>query len=309
MYYFIVNPNAGSGRGLTVWNDTKKYLNKKNIDYDVYFTAERGDARRRAKEITETCMGPVYMVAVGGDGTINEVIDGAVLRSDVAFGFIPAGSGNDLTKGLGLSAGTRKSIRRALSDGRIEKLDYGVLSCGEGGEGCIRRFTVSSGMGFDAAVCHSILCCREKGSRGIMKLGALNYLLTGIKEFISTKPSKGYIILDDSRKVEFGHILFISAHIYPFEGGGFKFAPQADPKDGHLSVCVVSTSNKLKLVMTLLRARGKSLRQRNGVRFFECRELRIHTERPLAVHTDGENCSYQTDVSIRCVPGQLRLVH
>ena len=66
----------------------------------------------------------------------------------------------------------------------------------------------------------------------------------------------------------------------PFEGGGFKFAPQADPKDGHLSVCVVSTSNKLKLVMTLLRARGKSLRQRNGVRFFECKELRIHTDRP-----------------------------
>ena len=49
MYYFIVNPNAGSGRGLTVWNDTKKYLNKKNIDYDVYFTAERGRRQTQGK--------------------------------------------------------------------------------------------------------------------------------------------------------------------------------------------------------------------------------------------------------------------
>ena len=80
-------------------------------------------------------------MVIGGDGTINEVVDGAVLGQNVAFGFIPAGSGNDLCKGLGLPSNTRKSIRRALSDGRIEKLDYGVLSCGEGGEGCIRRFT------------------------------------------------------------------------------------------------------------------------------------------------------------------------
>lgn len=309
MYYFIVNPNAGCGRGLAVWNDTKKYLHKKNIEYEAYLTAEKGDARRKSRELTESFRGPLYLVTVGGDGTINEVVDGAILRSDVVFGFIPAGSGNDLTKGLGLSSGIRRSVRRALCDGRIDKLDYGVISCGDEDRGCIRRFAVSAGIGFDAAVCHSIIEGREQGRTSLLNRGKLGYLFTGIREFISTKPVKGYIILDDSKKVEFNHILFISAHICPFEGGGFRFAPSADPRDGELSVCVVSTRNKLKLIFALLRARGKSLRQKSGVRFYQCRELRIHTEKPLAVHTDGEDCMHQTDLTIRCIPGQLQMVH
>ena len=306
MFYFIVNPNSGRGKGLTVWNRTKKYLHKKNLDYEVYFTAEQGDAREKARELTEAPEGPLYLVTIGGDGTVNEVIDGAILRSDVVFGFLPAGSGNDLGKGLGLSSNIKKDIRRVLSDGKVEKLDYGVLSCGD--SGCIRRFVVSSGIGFDAAVCHSLLHGRKEGCSSICKKGRLGYLLTGIREFLSARPVRGYIILDDSRKVEFNHILFISAHICPCEGGGFRFAPAADPRDGRLSICVVSTRNKLKLVMALLRARSRSLRQQNGVRFFECRELRIHTDRPMAVHTDGESCKYQTDLSLRCVPGQIKLV-
>ena len=306
MYYFIVNPSSGDGKGVEVWNNTKKYLNSRNIDYEVYFTTGQGDARNKAKELTESYQGPLYLVVIGGDGTINEVVDGAVVGQNVAFGFIPAGSGNDLCKGLGLPSSTRKSIRRALADGKIDKLDYGVVSCGD--TGCIRRFMVSSGIGFDAAVCHSILNFRSEKKKRPFLPADPGYMLTGIREFLAAKPSRGYIVLDDSRRVEFNNILFISAHICPFEGGGFKFAPAADPKDGSLSVCVVSTPNKLKLVSALLWARSKGLRQKSGVRFFECRELRIHTDKPMAVHTDGESCKYQTDITIRCIPGQLKLV-
>ncbi len=306
MYYFIVNPNSGGGRGIVAWNNTKKYLHGRNIEYEVFFTTREGEAREKAREVTEDYQGPLYLVTIGGDGTINEVIDGSVLGPNVAFGYIPAGSGNDLGKGLNFPQSMKKSIKRALTDGKIDKLDYGVISCGD--TGCIRRFMVSAGIGFDAAVCHSILMARSKRNRKGLHFKSLSYLFTGIKEFLLARPAKGYIILDDSRRVEFNHILFISAHICPFEGGGFKFAPSADPKDGNLSVCVVSTANKMKLVWTLLRARGKSLRQRSGVRFFECRELKIHTDRPLAVHTDGESCRTQTDLTLRCVPGQLKLV-
>ena len=306
MYYFIVNPNSGSGRGITVWNNTKKYLQSRHIEYEVFFTSHEGEARAKAKEVTEDYQGPLYLVTIGGDGTVNEVVDGAILSPNIAFGYIPAGSGNDLGKGLGIPISQKKAIKRALADGKIDKLDYGVLSCGE--TGTIRRFMVSAGIGFDAAVCHSILHQRSRGGRGPFRCGSISYLFTGIREFLMARPVKGYIILDDSKRVEFNHILFISAHICPFEGGGFKFAPAADPKDGSLSVCVVSTANKFKLIGALLRARGKSLRAKSGVRFFECREIRIHTDRPLAVHTDGEDCRMQTDISLRCVPGQLKLV-
>lgn len=306
MFYFIVNPNAGAGRGLRVWNYTKKFLNKRREAYEVYFTAAPGDAKKKSRELTESCREERCIIAVGGDGTMNEIVDGLSFHCPVVLGYIPAGSGNDLGKGLRLPGSRKRLVQKIISDSYVEKVDYGVLSCGC--EECEnRRFLVSSGIGFDAAVCHDLLDSRMKDSLNRMRLGKLAYLTTGIKEFFFAKPTKGYILLDGCRKVEFNHILFISAHIHPFEGGGFKFAPQADPQDGKLAICVVSTRNKLKLIPLLLKAKRRALKTCSGVKFYECREAHIHTERPLAVHTDGESCRYQTDIDVRCVEKQLRM--
>ena len=307
MFYFIVNPNAGGGRGLRVWNDTKKFLNKRHEDYEVYFTAAPGDARQKARELTENCGEERSIIAVGGDGTMNEVVDGLSLNCPIVLGYLPAGSGNDLGRSLQLPKNRKRLIRKVISDSYVERIDYGVLSCGC--QECHnRRFMVSSGIGFDAAVCHDLLDSRTKDSMNRMCLGKLSYFMTGLREFLFARPVKGYILLDGSRKVEFNHILFISAHIHPYEGGGFCFAPQADPTDGKLAICVASTRNKLKLVPILLGAKRKGLKNCSGVRFFECREAHIHIDRPLAVHTDGESCRFQTDIDVRCVEKQLKMM-
>ncbi len=310
MYYFIVNPRSGNGKGLLVWKYTKRYLIKKNREYEVYFTSGSNDARNKARELTSDCPEPLFLVTIGGDGTINEVVDGAVLGDNVVFGFIPAGYGGDFGRGLGLPANIKRSVRRVLSGSKIDKIDYGVLSCGDRDNGCIRRFILRSGMGFDAALCHSVL--REKQDDGrrlaIPMSGGIAYICMGIREFMAAKPIKGYIILDGDRRVEFNNILFISAHICPKEYGDRARARSETVSDGTLSVCVVSTESKLRLVKTLLRSRGQAVKRSRGIKSFKCKELRIHTESPLAVHTDGENCKYHTDVNIRCVERQLRLI-
>ncbi|HBC99169.1 MAG TPA: diacylglycerol kinase, partial [Lachnoclostridium sp.] len=158
------------------------------------------------------------------------------------------------------------------------------------------------------AVCHNILYSKSKGLLRKLCIGKLIYLLIGIKQLILAKPSKGYIILNGVQKIEFGHAYFISVHIHPYEGGGFKFAPEANFEDGQLSVCVMNSGNKRKLIPVLIRALMGRKSLHRGVRFYTCEEIMIHMDRPMAVHVDGESCFCQNDVQLRCIGKKLRMI-
>lgn len=229
------------------------------------------------------------IVAVGGDGTMNEVLDGLVFCGPLTLGYIPAGSGNDLARSLKLPGNPVKALKRLLTPRHYRMLDYGILTYGTQ-EVSHRRFLVSAGIGFDAAVCHDLLESKLRQRLRRVGLGRLSYLISGIRQLFKCKPCKGYIILDGVKKVEFNHIAFISCHIQPFEGGGFKLAPRANCSDGKLSVCVVSHAARRKLVPILLESLTGNHGRRKGVRTYECGELFIHTERGLPVHADGESC-------------------
>lgn len=180
-----------------------------------------------------------------------------------------------------------KALKRLLTPRHYRMLDYGILTYGTQ-EVSHRRFLVSAGIGFDAAVCHDLLESKLRQRLRRVGLGRLSYLISGIRQLFKCKPCKGYIILDGVKKVEFNHIAFISCHIQPFEGGGFKLAPRANCSDGKLSVCVVSHAARRKLVPILLESLTGNHGRRKGVRTYECGELFIHTERGLPVHADGK---------------------
>lgn len=306
MYHFIINPNAGSGKGLRVWNKISFYLTRHNIDYDAVVTAGPGDGRRTAALLTENGADPCCIIVVGGDGTMNEVIDGLSLHPHLTIGYIPAGTGNDLARSLRLPAGTLSCLKRQLAPRHLTAMDYGVLAYGE--EKLLhRRFLVSSGIGFDAAVCQKTGESRAGRLLARTGLGRISYVLSGISQFFRCRSSRGYIVLDGVKRVEFNNILFISCHIQPTEGGGFCFAPRADNRDGKLSVCVFSHASRWKLIPLLASAAfGRGGKKRGG-RLFECREVFIHTERFLPVHADGEACGTHGEIQVSCVPRQIRM--
>ncbi len=132
-------------------------------------------------------------------------------------------------------------------------------------------------------------------------------ILVGLKKLIRAKPVKGYIILDRTRKVEFNHIYFISAHILPFEGG-FQLAPQANGDDGCLSVCVVDHVSKWRLFTIMLSALFLRKRGRTGIRTYKCREAFMHVDRPMASHADGEDCGVWSDLQAQCIEKKLRVI-
>lgn len=306
MYHFIVNPNSRGGRGEKIWRRLEKQLIHQGIEYEAFLTEKAGDASAFAASLTERCREPKVIIAVGGDGTMNEVLDGLSFCGQVTIGYIPAGSGNDLARSLKLPGSPSRCLKKILNPRYHKLLDYGVLSYGE--QLTHRRFMVSAGIGMDAMVCQDILKSKIKRVLGKVHLGKLSYVLVGIKRLFFTWPVKGYLILDGVQKVEFNHIYFISAHIHPFEGGGFRFAPGADPCDGKLTICVVHNGKKRKIIPVLVGAFFGRRSKRHGVRNYTCQEVEIHVERPMAVHVDGEDCMCQKDIHIRCIPQKVRMI-
>ncbi len=306
MYHFIINPNARGGRGEKLWKTLRRKLEQQGVSYEAYLTEGPGDAARIAASLTEGCREPRILVAVGGDGTLNEVLNGIAFCGPVTLGYIPSGSGNDFARSLHLPKDPVRCLKKILDPRYFKQLDYGVVSYGE--ELTHRRFMVSSGAGMDAAVCQELLEARMNRRRHPARTGKLGYLFTGLKQFWLARPVKGYLLLDGVRKVEFNHIYFISAHIHPFEGGGFKFAPAADPCDGKLDVCVVHQSAKRRLIPFLISAFLRQNSQHRGVRHYVCQEVEICLERPMAVHADGESCLHQDRVQMRCIPKKVRFI-
>ena len=96
MYYFIVNPDAGSGQSGKTWKKLERQLNHLRIEYQAFLTEKQGDAMAESARLTEGCREPRIIITVGGDGTMNEVLDGLVFCGPVTLGYIPTGLGNEI---------------------------------------------------------------------------------------------------------------------------------------------------------------------------------------------------------------------
>lgn len=315
MLYFIVNPDSGGGRGYQVWKNLERKLENKKIEYRAFLTAAPGDAVSIAEKFTvpdslpkpEETDGLMKIIAVGGDGTINEVLNGLHLSDRIVLGFIPTGSGNDLAKGLKLSPSPAKCLKRILHPAEIRKIDYGILSYGDG---CMehRRFLNSAGAGFDANVNRDIRKSSLKQHLALLNMQKLSYFFAGAKEFIRYKPVKGYLILENVKKIEFNHIFFTSFHIHPTEGGGYRFAPKADDADGELTCCIVHNHSKKQVARILASSIFGNHLKYAGVRSYNFTEAKIHTDEPVYVHTDGEICGCFTDIEVQCAKQQLKFI-
>lgn len=108
MYYFIINPNSSSGKGLLIWKSIEPVLKERNVDYHPFFTKDRESTAHLVKRLC-TEKAPATIVAVGGDGTVNDVLNGLANFENITFGYIPSGSGNDLARGPSSGNGSRKS--------------------------------------------------------------------------------------------------------------------------------------------------------------------------------------------------------
>jgi diacylglycerol kinase family enzyme len=307
MYYFIINPHASNGKGLKIWAKVQKYLNKtaNAQSYEVFMTEKSGDARRFSRKLTENSTDHKIITVIGGEGTLNEVVDGSCLDQDnISIAYLPTRLDDGLARCFRRKLHFKDQLRNLFHEHEDRVLDYGVLSA----SGVSRRFVASSGIGFDAAVFQDLYgekceCVRRKKK---IHIGRMTYLKTFLKELQKAKKTRGYIDMDDEVRHEFNNILFISAHVHPYEGG-YKLGPNADGADGYLDLCIVSTKYKWRVLWIMMLSLVGRHSRMTGVHTYRCREAVIHTERPLPVHVDGENITLMSDVTLRCVPRKLKV--
>ena len=303
MYYFIVNPFSSSGKGLKIWQKVESQLRRENVEYRVAFTNHHGHASELAMTISSR-FAPCTIVAVGGDGTANEVINGLTNYSMIQFGYIPSGSGNDLARGLGLSAHPEPALHAILHPMAIKPISIGSMTTSEES----RRFIVSCGVGFDAAICHEAMSSPLKKILNRFGLGKLTYLGIALKQLFLLKPSPVTMILDDRRQFEFDGIFFAAAMNLRYEGGGFMFCPDADPTDGYLDICLVEKMPKLRILNCLPTAYSGQHVNYTGVHIFRCRKAMFRSLCPQALHTDGENAGTSKLITIELLPEQLPVI-
>lgn len=294
MYNFIVNKVSRSGNGAYVWNIIDAKLKEEKVEYKTYFTKYRFHATKIAQKLTSTGS-PVTIIGVGGDGTVNEIINGIADFEQTTFGFIPTGSGNDFAKGLPIPGNPLEALDCIIHPRYIRKMDIGdVLYKGKS-----KSFAVSMGIGFDASICFEANTTPLKNILNKVKLGKLTYVGIALKQLLLLNTAKITLTLDDNEVHQFDKCYFITIMNQKYEGGGFAFCPDAENNDNYLDVCVVDSIPKAKMAVVFPTAFKGNHVKIQGIHIFRCEKAHILSDTVLPVHVDGENCSYLDDFTVQ----------
>lgn len=324
MYYVIVNPASKSGRGCRIWAGLELVFKEKGIPYKVVFSKGTGHVTRIVAKLTAPLAGqpdalPVKLIILGGDGTMNEALQGISDFDRVWLGYIPTGSSNDLARDLGLPK-EPEQILETILEGRVRRtMDLGLLTYGDtsgersrigaGEVTATRYFAVSSGIGFDAAVCEEALASKSKTVLNKLGLGKLTYLLIALRQLVTARPVSCDICLEEAAEpVHLERFLFTAFMLHKYEGGGFKFCPAADATDGLLDLCVIGGLPRLVMLLALPTAFfGKHYIFRR-IKHYRTARVRFTSSKPLWVHTDGEVYIKCDCLSVACIGRRIKLM-
>lgn len=300
MYHIIINPASRSGRGLRIWkNQIEPALKKEQTPYQSYLSEQAGEVEKIARKIEalQKDEQPLKVIVLGGDGTMNEVLQGIENPSHLLLGYIPTGSSNDLARDLKIPKDPVEALHLILHTGKPTPMDLGSVVCCDK---TVRRFLVSCGIGYDAAIC-------EETNRSVLKnvlnrlgLGKLTYVGIALKQLIAAGKTSCRLTFDHDTSVTIDRMLFTCCMVHRFEGGGFMFAPDADAHDGVLNLCAVGDIPKFLILTALPTALYGKHYLFPGVTPYRARHILIEADRPLWVHTDGEVKRKETTITVSC---------
>lgn len=307
MYHFIINPYSSSGKGQRYWRTVKDILDREGVSYTPYFSNNEGHASELASQICADVKGVKNIVVMGGDGTLNEVLNGLSETNDILLGYIPCGSSNDLARNLNIPRDPAEALAHILKPVKFKYLDYGVIDFHDTDKEQ-RRFIGSSGIGFDAEVCADVQASGLKRKLNKYGLGKLVYIFIALRKLARIKLTDAVVITDGVKRTSYKRVMFISSMIHRYEGGGMMMAPNADPSDGLLSVCLVHGLSKLKVLLLLPTVFLGKHTNFKGVETFNCASIDITTSHETAVHTDGEVAALCSHITVSCVSGHIRMI-
>ncbi|WLR56023.1 diacylglycerol kinase family lipid kinase [Mesobacillus subterraneus] len=303
--YFIVNPNAKNGSCREIWRNIEKELENLDIPYLAFFTEYSGHAQELAESIARKADGtPEVIAAVGGDGTLHEVVNGVASYSNITVGFIPGGSGNDFSRGFEIPKKAVHALSLVLENyGGKTEIDIGKIQHNE-----LQKtyFMNNMGVGFDAAVAKDSNESSMKQLLNRFSLGRLVYVYILVKKLLTfrTIPIE---VTTDGKVYKYSNAWFVTVSNQPYYGGGMKIAPVALPDDGILDITVVHQISRLKLLLVFVSVFWGKHTMFREVEQFTGKSITIESPDEVLAHADGEAIGY-TPLKIQACPKALKIL-
>lgn len=320
MYEIIVNPASRSGKGKKIWEKLEKVFIDHKVDYRVHFTLDFSKEDTTVKRLYSEYLEKgelLHLIVMGGDGTINGILQQLPAFENVQMTIVPIGSSNDLARDLNIKGSFRDIVSKIIDNPESKSIDVGNIHCENKlvrtGSMDIpdRRFIVSTGIGFDAGVCEEALHSSIKSFFNKIGLGKLTYVGIALKQLAGMKYITGELTLDSNEEsiIPLERLIFIAGMNHRFEGGGFMFGPEASNSDGLLDLCVVTGVSKARVLRILPTAyKGQHFRF-TGVDHYKTNKYTVRTSEPLWVHVDGEVGTKADFIEVSVNKEALRIVY
>ena len=284
---FVVNPISG-----TQEKDQIVAMINEQLDIDKYtFQIEYTQYAGHAEEIAAKCAQEEHfaVVAIGGDGTVNEVAR-ALTHTSTALGIIPCGSGNGLARHMQISMQPQKALE-VINEGYVERIDYGTINR--------RKFFCTCGVGFDAFVS---LKFAEAGKRGLN-----TYIEQSLNASLNYKPET-YKVTIDGNDTEIYQAFLIACGNAAQYGNNAYIAPKATLTDGLLDVTILNPFTPLDVPSLALQLFTKTIDQNSHIKTFRCKTINIRRESPGVVHFDGDPVNMGANLKVKIHPAGLQVI-
>ncbi|MCR5712398.1 MAG: YegS/Rv2252/BmrU family lipid kinase [Prevotella sp.] len=283
---FIINPISGGHEKEDILEMIKDHLDMTRFEAVIRMTEYAGHAADIARQCAKD--GIDIVVAVGGDGTINEVAR-SVTHSQTALGIIPCGSGNGLARHLCIPMNARKALD-IINLCQIETFDYGVIND--------IPFFCTCGMGFDAFIS---LKFAEAGKRG-----PITYVENVLKEGLNYKPET-YEVEDETGARRYKAFLIACANASQY-GNNAYIAPQASMRDGVMDVIIMEPFTAMEAPQISIDLFNKTLTNNSKIKTFQARKIHIHRQESGAIHYDGDPIMTGKDIEVHIEPLGIRII-
>ena len=284
---FLINPISGGKNKLKFPEMASKYLDRDKFHANYLFTEKAGHAFEIASGMAKIDIDIV--VAVGGDGTINEIAS-ALQSTGKTMGIIPYGSGNGLARSLGIPMNDKQAVLR-LNSLHVNAIDSGTVNG--------KNFFNMAGIGFDA---HISARFAEDVNRGLS-----GYVRTTITE-ISQYRYQRYHLEIDGKLYERDAFMISIANSSQF-GNNAHIAPFASLSDGLLDICIIKPFPLYQFPLMAYRMFSKTIHKSKYVEIIKAKEIRILRENPGAVHLDGEPMIMDSELKIGIKPLSLSVLN
>lgn len=284
-YAFIMNPAASNNKNRQRGVLFEALILKEYPNALIVHSDKKGDIALKANSISQS---HDVVIVCGGDGSVNELIQG-LRGSGCIGGVIPSGSGNDFSRGIGLSLNPSQEIS-TIGERMVADIDTIEITV----DGVPSIFQNTLGIGFDGWANHF-------ASSTTFPTGKLKYMVAALKSAWYHTPQRFELIVDG--QVESCDALMITLANGGIEGGGFYVAPEARPDDGFLDVVIIKPMGKFSLLCRLPFLLFRKQPHFRAIVRRRCREIVIACDDSMAAHADGENLG----LAIKSI--QARVVH